>query len=120
MNLFGWDMTIYDKPQAPKEPPMKKRKIREMLQAILDKLDAKDTSGDATLLKVQLGAANKRAEEVAKKAAQACELEDQLRFKTKEVTHLKQRLEETEKDRDAWKRECNAYQNAFNAGGREE
>lgn len=114
LDLFGFD-TDQPQPTTPKETPMKKHKIREMLQAILDKLEAKDTSGDVRILEARLSAANKRAEDAMKKAAQAHELEEQLKRKTQEAGHLKNRLEETERDRDAWKRECERYQ----AGGGE-
>lgn len=109
LDLFGFD-TAEPQPTAPKGTSMKKRKIREMLQTIINKLDAKDTSGDVQILEARLNAANKRAEDAAKKAAQAHELEEQLKRKTWEAGNLKNRLEETERDRDAWKRECERYQ----------
>lgn len=84
---------------------MKKQKIREMLTMILAKLNKLEADNGH----MDVEQAKKIAADARAVGAKAREVEEQLQRKTREVTRLEQRLAETERDRDSWKRECERY-----------
>ena len=80
--LFGWDT-----PPAPKGSLMKKRKIREMLQAILDKLDKLSTETDVENAEKRLAYMTEQLVAAQKLAKKSVDLEREIGTLKNELRH---------------------------------
>ncbi len=120
--LLNWNKPAEKSPEP--EPTMKKRKIREMLSTILDKLSNLEAGDDVIELKHQLEAANERstklAADVRAQATKTRDAEDKLKPEQWARADAEKKLAAVERDRDGWKRECERYQaTAPGAAGKE-